>query len=454
MKASLQGTEGLVNRDADSTAPRPSLSVIDACAIIIGVVVGVGIFRTPSIVAANSANEAAFLSAWVVGGIVSLIGALCYAELATTYPHAGGDYHYLSRAFGTDIAFLFAWARLIVIQSGSIALLSFVFGDYATEIFPLGGSWSAPVYAALAVCVLTTVNVIGVKQGSRTQNVLVSIKILGLTIVFVVGILLGAPPPPPPAPSSSPAFGLAMILVLLTYGGWNEAAYISSEVREGKRNMSRALLWSIGTITTIYLLINFTYLRGLGLTTMAGSKVVAADLMRQALGSPGAIFISALVAVAALGSTNATIFTGARTSYALGRDFPLLGFLGRWRGGANTPVNALLAQGVIVLLLILLGTWTRRGFETMVDYTAPVFWFFFLLTGLSLFVLRTLDPKTERPFTVPLYPLTPLLFCAFCVFMLHSSLAYTGVGALVGVCALLVGAPVLLVARRRMSKEY
>jgi len=443
-----------VNRDADSTAPRPSLSVIDACAIIIGVVVGVGIFRTPSIVAANSANEAAFLSAWVVGGIVSLIGALCYAELATTYPHAGGDYHYLSRAFGTDIAFLFAWARLIVIQSGSIALLSFVFGDYATEIFPLGGSWSAPVYAALAVCVLTTVNVSGVKQGSRTQNVLVSIKILGLTIVFVVGILLGAPPPPPPAPSSSPAFGLAMILVLLTYGGWNEAAYISSEVREGKRNMSRALLWSIGTITTIYLLINFTYLRGLGLTTMAGSKVVAADLMRQALGSPGAIFISALVAVAALGSTNATIFTGARTSYALGRDFPLLGFLGRWRGGANTPVNALLAQGVIVLLLILLGTWTRRGFETMVDYTAPVFWFFFLLTGLSLFVLRTLDPKTERPFTVPLYPLTPLLFCAFCVFMLHSSLAYTGVGALVGVCALLVGAPVLLVARRRMSKEY
>src|ERR1041385_6054334 len=167
--------------------------------------------------------------------------------------------------------------------------------------------------------------------------------------------------------------------------------------------------------------------------------------MRQAVGTAGAIFISALVAVAALGSTNATIFTGARTNYALGRDFSIFSFLGRWHDKANTPANALLVQAVIVLLLITLGTWTRRGFETMVDYTAPVFWFFFLLTGLSLFVLRTQNPTAQRPFAVPLYPLTPLLFCAFCIFMLHSSLAYTGVGALVGVGALLIGAPVLLV---------
>lgn len=441
---------GLGRAAETAAAPRPTLSVVDACAIIVGIVVGVGIYRTPSIVAANVPNEAVFLLAWLLGGVVSVIGALCYAELATAYPHAGGDYHYFTRAFGRDIAFLFAWARLVVMQTGSIALLAFAFGDYASELFSLGGPWSAAVYAALAVSALTILNVIGVQQSKGTQKVLVAIKILGLTVVFIVGIVLGTPSSAP-ASSSTPAFGLAMILVLLTYGGWNEAAYISAEVREGHRNMSRALLWSIGTITAIYLLINFTYVRGLGLAAMSQSKVVAADLMRQAIGVAGAIFISALVAIGALGSTNGTIFTGARTAYALGRDFSLLQFLGQWHETANTPVNALLAQGVIALCLILLGTRTRGGFETMVDYTAPVFWFFFLLTGLSLFILRTTDPQTRRPFQVPLYPLTPLLFCAFSTFMLHSSLAYTGIGALAGVAALLAGVPVLLVMRRRQS---
>jgi amino acid transporter len=440
----------IVSRTAETSAtPRPTLSLVDACAIIVGVVVGVGIFRTPSLVAANVSNEATFLAVWLVGGVVSLVGALCYAELATSYPDSGGDYHFLTRAFGRDIAFLFAWARLVVIQTGSIALLSFVFGDYASQLLSLAGAWSPAVYAAAAVGVLTTLNVIGVREGKRTQNLLVSIKILGLTIVFVIGIFLAAPAAAPAAAPSAPSFGFAMILVLLTYGGWNEAAYISAEVRDGQRNMARAMLLSIGAITTIYFLINITYLRGLGLGAMSQSSAVAADLMRQPLGTGGALFISALVAVAALGSTNATIFTGARTSYAMGRDFPRFRFLGRWRERANTPANALLVQGIIALCLILLGSWTRRGFETMVEYTAPVFWFFFLLTGLSLFVLRTTDPQTRRPFPVPWYPLTPLLFCAFCAFMLHSSLAYTGIGALAGVLALLSGIPVLMWVRRR-----
>ncbi|MGH7831271.1 MAG: APC family permease, partial [Candidatus Binatia bacterium] len=176
-----------------AATPRPTLSVVDACAIIVGIVVGVGIFRTPSIVAANVANEAVFLLAWLLGGVVSAIGALCYAELATAYPHAGGDYHYFTRAFGRDIAFLFAWARLVVMQTGSIALLSFVFGDYASQLFPLGGPWSAAAYAALAVGALTAVNVIGVQQSKRAQKFLVATKILGLTVVFIVGIVLGAP---------------------------------------------------------------------------------------------------------------------------------------------------------------------------------------------------------------------------------------------------------------------
>jgi len=430
-------------------APKPTLSVADAVAIIVGIVIGSGIFKTPSLVAANTANEFMFLFAWFLGGIISLIGALCYAELATTYPHAGGEYHFLNRSFGRDIAFLFAWARATVIQTGSIAMLGFVFGDYASELLPLGEHSSA-IYAALATIVLTVLNVMGVQQGKWTQNILTAAKVLGLLLVFAVGLLKAVPSEPIPTPDkpSSGAFGLAMIFVLLTYGGWNEAAYISAELKDVRRNMLRALMFGIGAITVIYLLVNFAYLKGLGLTAMAKSEVVAADLLRNAWGDWGAKFISVLIAVSALGAMNATIFTGARTNYAWGQDFKALHLLGVWHERTSTPVNALVVQGLISLGLVALGAATRKGFSTMVDYTAPVFWFFFLLTGLSLFILRNTDAGTRRPFYTPLYPLTPLLFCVFCVYMLQSSLSYTGVGALVGVAVLLVGIPVLMLVRR------
>ncbi|MEZ8216904.1 Amino acid transporter [Candidatus Fervidibacteria bacterium JGI MDM2 SSWTFF-3-K9] len=430
-------------------APKPTLSVADAVAIIVGIVIGSGIFKTPSLVAANTANEFMFLLGWLLGGIISLIGALCYAELATTYPHAGGEYHFLNRSFGRDIAFLFAWARATVIQTGSIAMLGFVFGDYASEIFPLGEHSSA-IYAALAAIVLTTLNVMGVQQGKWTQNILTAAKVLGLLLVFAVGLLKAVPSEPIPTldKPSSGAFGLAMIFVLLTYGGWNEAAYISAELKDVRRNMLRALMFGIGAITVIYLLVNFAYLKGLGLAAMAKSEVVAADLLRNAWGDLGAKFISVLIAISALGAMNATIFTGARTNYAWGQDFKALRLLGVWHEQASTPVNALVVQGLISLGLVALGAATRKGFSTMVDYTAPVFWFFFLLTGLSLFILRNTDAETQRPFHTPLYPLTPLLFCVFCVYMLQSSLSYTGVGALVGVAVLLVGIPVLMLVRR------
>jgi len=204
----------------------------------------------------------------------------------------------------------------------------------------------------------------------------------------------------------------------------------------------------MGAITVIYLLVNFAYLKGLGLAAMAKSEVVAADLLRNAWGDWGAKFISVLIAISALGAMNATIFTGARTNYAWGQDFKALRLLGIWHERTSTPVNALFVQGLISLGLVALGAATRKGFSTMVDYTAPVFWFFFLLTGLSLFILRNTDAETHRPFHAPLYPLIPLLFCVFCVYMLQSSLSYTGIGALVGVAVLLVGIPVLILVRR------
>lgn len=361
-------------------APKPALTFVDAVAITVGIVIGAGIFETPSLVAANVGSGRVALLAWFLGGGMSLVGALCYAELATAYPHAGGNYHYLQRAFGKDLSFLFAWARMMVIQTGSIALVAFVFGDYASQLFRLG-DYSPSVYAAFAVAIMTGLNIIGVQQGKWTQVWFTAAEVLGLLLVAVIGLTStwNSPLSVTVEPTTQGGLGSAMIFVLLSFGGWNEAAYISAELHNVRRNMARSLFWSIGIITGSYLLINWAYIQGLGLSGMAASEAVAADLMRRALGEPGAVFISLLIAISSLGSINATIFTGARTNYALGQDFSLFAFLGRWRERTNTPTNALLVQGAITLALLLLGTLTRDGFKTMVDYTAPVFWLFFLL---------------------------------------------------------------------------
>ena len=435
-----------MSRSTDTTLPG-TLSVLDVVALTVGVVVGASIFRTPSLVAENAGSPLLTFAVWGLGGGVSFIGAVCYAELASAYPHAGGDYHYFQRAFGDWMAFLFAWARLVVIQTGSIALLAFVFGDYASELLSLGAH-SSSIYAAAAVLGLTVLNVAGVRLGKTTQRALTAATVLGLIVIVGTGLFLT-----PDAAASSTAsgggsmgssqFGMAMVFVLLTYGGWNESAYVSAELKHVQKNMIRALLISLGLITTLYLLVNWAYLSGLGLGGMSGTDAVAADLMRATLGETGAIVLSVFVAIAALSSTNATIFTGARTSFALGQDASLFSVLGVWDDGANTPANALWIQGGIALALVGVGAATRQGFESMVDYTAPVFWLFFLATGVSLLVLRRTEPDVDRPFRVPLYPLTPFAFCLASVYMLWSSLAYTGVGALLGAGVLLAGVPLL-----------
>ena len=426
-----------------------TLSVADAVAVIVGVVVSVGIFKTPSIVAANSGTENTVLLLWLAGGVVSLVGALCYAELTSAYPHAGGDYHYLFRAYGSAAAFLFAWARMTVIQTGTIAVLAFLIGDYAAEVLSFGG-YTASVYAALTIVILTAINIKGIRLGMRTQKALIVSILFGLLFVAVSGFWV-VPPSPGMQSASIPtaaSLGTAMIFVLFTYGGWNEAAYLSAEVRDPGRNMVRGLLYSIGIITLIYLTVNFVFIKSMGISAMAESEAVAADLMRSVLGDTGARLISLMIVVAALSTMNGVIITGARTNYALGCDFSMFGILGNWKESRGTPVNALLMQGAVALVLVILGTATKSGFQMMVEYTTPVFWFFFLFAGISLFVLRRTEPDIERPFRVPLYPFTPFLFCVFCAYMLYSSLAYTGKGALMGVGVLLSGIPLLVIQMR------
>jgi amino acid transporter len=433
-------------------APKPIVRPVDAVGMIVGIVIGAGIFRTPSLVAGNAGSEAGFYLAWVLGGVMSLIGALVYAELSTTYPHAGGDYYYLTRAFGRRASFLFGWARMSVIQTGSITFLSFVVGDYLSQILSLG-PYSSAIYAALTIVVLSGLNIRGVRQGTGTQNLLTAIQVSGILFVILAGFVATRPQTAADTATagSSSAFGLTMVFVLLTYGGWNEAAYISGELRDVQRNMARVLIFSIFVITLLYLAMNWAYLNALGFSGVARSEQVAADLMRRAFGEFGAKAISVLIAIAALTSANATVFTGGRSSYAFGCDFRQFRFLGHWSRDTGTPVNGLVVQAAVSLALVGLGIFTRQGFETIVAYTAPVFWFFFLLTGIAFFVLRRKDATLHRPFRVPLNPLPPILFCIMCGYLLYSSLAYAGIGAFAGVGVLAIGAFLLLFVRPSVS---
>ena len=443
-----------MDRDPKTVAPRQLLTVWDGVVLICGMVIGAGIFKAPSIVAGNVSSGAEFIGAWVLGGVISLCGALVYAELATRHPETGGEYAFLSRGMGRGVAFVFAWARMTVIQTGAIAAVAFVLGDYASEVFSLGKHGSA-IYAALGVIALTALNVAGTVESKRLQKIMQILLFAGLAFLAVAGLTAGAGAPArSAAPPAGGSFGLAMIFVLLTFGGWNEAAYLSGEVQDARRNMIRILVGGILTVTAIYLLVNLAYLYALGLGGMKESKAVAADLTRIALGDKGAIVIALIVCLAALTTMNAAIFTGARTTYALGRDFRFFGMLGAWRESGSTPANALLAQGAITLVLILASAVTPDGFSAMVAYTSPVFWTFFLLTALTLFLFRKTEPVAPA-FRVPLYPVVPIAFCIACVYMLYSSINYVrfavefGVAVFAGLVIMLLGIPLYFLARNR-----
>ncbi len=439
----------------NAAAPRQTLSVTDACAMIVGLIVGAGIFGTPSIVAGAVGGETTLYAVWIAGGVFSIIGALCYAELATAFPSAGGEYHFLQRAFGRSLAFLYGWARMTVIVAGSIAVFAYLFGDYMSRVISFGAHSSA-IWAALVVVVLTYVNYRGIREGKATQNVFTALEVGGLVLIVIAGLFLAAPPEaaaPVAAGAGQPWYmgagiGSAMIFVLFTYGGWNDAAYISAEVRDRDRNMVRALLIAISVVALLYVLVNAAFLKGLGYDAMARSNAVAADLMKAVWGTTGEKLIAVMIAIAALTSVNGSMIVGARSNYALGRDWPMLSWIGRWDDASGSPRNAMLAQGAIALALVGLGAIQNAGFKGLIEYSLPVFWGFFLLTGIALFVLRAKEPDAPRPFRVPLYPVLPAVFVLVCGYLLYSSLTYHGSNALVGLGVLAIGGVVLAVARR------
>src|SRR3989304_1517427 len=274
------------DRFIQSAAPRRELTLFDSTCIIVGIIIGAGIYESTPAIARYTADLGWFMGVWLLGGFLSLIGALCYAELATTYPEEGGDYVYLTRAFGRQMGFVFAWSQLWIVRPGSIGAMAFVFARYAQRLWPLGdGPYALMAYAAGSIVVLTGINIVGVREGKWTQNPLTCLKVLGLVAICIVGFWLQSPQnSPPPAYSDEPDLRLAMILVLFIYGGWNEMAYVGAEIRRPEKNILRALLLGTFAVTIIYVLACWAFVHGLGFQTVQNSQGVAADLLQKAFG--------------------------------------------------------------------------------------------------------------------------------------------------------------------------
>ena len=456
--------------DKGAEAVKPHLGLWDTVSIIVGIVIGAGIYETAPFIFQNVPSPAVGLSLWVAGGLLTLIGGLCYAELASTYPRSGGDYVYLTKAYGPWAGFLFGWTQLAVLMTGSIGMMAYIFADYAVRIWRFGPG-AEFVYAAGSVLLLSVANLIGLVFGRRTQNFLTAMKVLALGALVIAGFFWGGATTTPAAPSAATgSIGLAMILILYTYGGWNDAALVAAEVTEKKRNLPLAFMLGTGVLMLVYVVVNGAYLSALGFEGARQSKAIAAEVLQRPLGEFGAKAMALLVMISALGALNGMIFTGSRIYATLGQDYPMFGALSAWHRTRGVPVISLLTQtGVTLLLVWLVGTQSGRGvidllitklgfeapswqghggFDTLLRCTAPVFWTFFLMTGISLFILRVRDREVERPFRVPLYPVIPAIFCLTCAYMLYSAADYAGKLLVVGLVPVVMGVILYLVSGR------
>jgi APA family basic amino acid/polyamine antiporter len=421
-----------------AVAPKKELSLFDSTCIIVGIIIGAGIYETAPTVAASMGSSLNTMAIWLAGGLLALTGALCYAELATAYPHEGGDYVYLSRAYGRAAGYLFGFSQLIIIRPGDIALMAFIFARYAKTIFYF--PYAQLIYAASAVTVLTLINILGVKQGKWTQNILTVIKAAGLLAIIIAALF--APTQTTnnePAEITMPGIQLALILVLFTYGGWNEMAYVAAEVKKPKRNIVRALILGTAGVTILYLLVNSAFLYTLGFSKMIASGAVAVDALATVSPKIAPKLISILICISTLGAVNGLIFTGARVSYAMGTEHLAFKKLGKWSPRFGTPDWALSLQGFLSLCIVLIA----GSFIDTILYTAPVVWLFFLATALSVFILRKKEPHIPRPFKISFYPATTILFCASCIFMLYNCISYAlsnkPVGLIIAIAALAAG---------------
>ena len=450
-------TEGILQKSAESHLAR-RLGLFDTTMIVMGGIIGSGIFINPYVVAQQVPSTVLILGAWAFGGLIALAGAFIYAELSSQSSVSGGQYVYLRDAFHPSLAFIYGWALLLVIQSGGMAAVAVTFAKY---ICAIGGAQTSDTFAAwfaaIALTLLTIINCFGVRAGSTTQNLFMILKLIAIAALVVCGLTLrGAPQPQEMARSTSPSsFGAALIPVVFAYGGWQTGCFLAGEVREPRKNLPRGLLLGVLGVILVYLSVNFVCVHSLGPQGLAQTKTPASAVMRLALGENGARIIAVGIAVSTLGFLSQSMLTAPRVYFAMAEDglfFKNLARLNR----ARVPAFAIALQGAVAIIV----TFSGR-YEQILNYVISVDVVFFALTAGTVFIFRRrcktdsplLNASPARTFRVPGHPFTTLFFIAACSAIVVSTVRYYPHNSLIGLGIMLTGLPVYLFWRVRSARS-
>jgi len=424
------------------------LGVWDATMVVIGGVIGSGIFLTPAAIARQTGSGTEQLLAWGIGGVLALIGALCYAELGARRPNAGGGYVNLREAFGLIVAFVYGWNMLVVNYSGSLAAVATVFVQYSAAA--LGVKLADPrPYAVASIVFLAGINWFGIRAGAWTQNILTVLKLFAIAALIAIGLVArGAPPPTvTPAPLNPLALGGVLLPVLFAYGGWAYVNNIAGEIREPQRNLPRALFFGMLLVAACYLLVNLAYLLVLGHEGLAASSAPAADLMRKVLGEPGARVIAAGIAISTFGFCNISLIGAARVFQAMGADGVFFRVAGRLHPRWRTPNIALLMLAGWACVLAWTGT-----FDQLLNYSTTGDWLGYAAVVATLFWYRRMRGSEGVLFRAPLYPLLPLIFLAAVLWVVAVTVYQHPSDAGMGALITLAGLPVYFIWRRVLDR--
>src|SRR5438067_2308162 len=427
------------------TRPRRRLGLFDATMIVMGGIVGAGIFANPSEVAHRVHTPFLILSVWVLGGLIAMCGAFIWAELATRLPAAaGGQYVYLREAYHPAIAFMYGWGLLLVTQTGGMAAVAVIFASYFRAL--TGADWNNSAIAALALLILTVVNCFGARAGSNVQSTLMLLKIGAIAALVIIGFAVGhhvTGPKSEPILGQPASFGLlksigaAMVPIAFAYGGWQTATFVAGEMRDARRDLSRGLLIGVAGVVALYLAVNLACLRVLGPVGLDATTTPASNVMRIALGERGAQWIAAGIAVSTLGFLSQSMLTAPRVYYAMARDGLFFKSVGKLFGKSETPVVAIVLQGLAAIIIALSGTYGEiLNFEVTVDFI------FFGMTAVSLFILRRRSIGSESiVYRVPGHPFTTALFVLSCAGIVVSAVIASPRNSAIALCIMLAALP-------------
>jgi APA family basic amino acid/polyamine antiporter len=394
------------------------LGMLDATAIVIGIVIGSGIFVLPNLIARNLPSASAILIMWVVTGVLSFFGALAYAELGAMLPSTGGQYVYLREAYGPLCAFVCGWTFMLAVLAGGSAWLAVTFSIYAGYFVPLTAGAAKALSIALIVA-LSTVNYVGVREGVWVQRIFTGLKIAGLLLLIGAGILSPHSGAPSATPPSSPMhFGVAMAACLMAYNGWSYVSFVAGEVRDPQKNLLRSLVLGMAAVGFLYISANIAYLKVLTVAQIAATERVGADLAMRTVGPIGGTLVSLTVLLSIIGAVNGCILTGARIPFAQARDRLFFARFGEVHPRFQTPGFAILCSGLWTAILVFTGS-----YETLYSYSILAAWIFYTLSVVAVFVLRRKLPEVRRPYRMWGYPYTLWLFVSASVWFMADALA-------------------------------